>query len=265
METRHVVDLLSDYLDNTLSESQMQEVTEHLKKCSACSTELTELKTLLNAFEEEEAITVPSEKLRTTFLQQLEEEKLAAEGIVTLNSKPVESNFQWATVFKVAASVALLIGAFQLGKYQQQETSSVTIAALENEGLEAKQTAMLSLMENQSASKRIKGVGYIDGFANPDEAIVQALADRMQNDENANVRMTAVEALDKFTNSDSVKEAFIAALKTEKDSGIQIAIIAILVRIQEKKAVAPMKRLLEREDTQPFVKEQIESLLPTFI
>ncbi len=265
METRHVVDLLSDYLDKTLNESQMQEVTKHLQECSSCTEELAQLKILFKAFEEAEPVTVPSEKLRTRFLEQLEEEKLGEEDVITFHAKSAERRFPWATMFKVAASVAIIIGAFQFGKYQQQETANVTIAALESEGLEAKQTAMLSLMENQSASKRIKGVGYIDGFANPDESIVQALADRMQNDENANVRMTAVEALDKFTNSERVKEAYIAALKTEKDSGIQIAIIAILVRIQEKKAVAPMKKLLEREDTQPFVKEQIESLLPTFI
>ncbi len=264
METNHVVDLLSDYLDKTLSEVQMQEVEAHLKKCNDCTVELSQLKTLYIGFEEE-PIAVPSEKLRAGFLQQLELEKQAEEGVVFLNRKADERKFPWATIFKVAASVLLLIGAFQFGKLQQQEASNATIAALESEGLESRQTAMLSLMENQSASKRIQGVGYIDGFADPDELIVKALVDRMLNDENANVRMTAVEALDKFTNSEIVKRAFITALKSENDSGIQIEIIEILVRIQEKKAVEPMKKLLEREDIQPFVKEQIESLLPTFI
>ena len=124
---------------------------------------------------------------------------------------------------------------------------------------------MLSLMENQSASRRIQGVNLIEEFTIPDEAIITALANRMLFDNNTNVRLSAVEALGKFTQSDTVKKTFITALETEKDPSIQITIIHTLVTIQEKKAIAPMQRLLEQEETQPFVKQQIKSLLPSII
>lgn len=152
-----------------------------------------------------------------------------------------------------------------MGKYQQEEKSGKEIALLTNESMQVKQMAMLSLMENKSASKRIQGVNYIDEFSKPDEAIVMALADRMLYDENINVRRTAVEVLGGFTASETVKNSYIKALKIEKDPGIQIAIIQILGQLREKKAIAPMKYLLEQEDTQPYVKKQLESTLPQII
>ena len=66
-----------------------------------------------------------------------------------------------------------------MGKQQSQEGHTKELAQLTEEKLQFKQTAMLSLMENESASKRIQGVNFIEEFANPDEAIVKALADRL--------------------------------------------------------------------------------------
>ncbi|MEC7263138.1 MAG: HEAT repeat domain-containing protein, partial [Bacteroidota bacterium] len=60
-----------------------------------------------------------------------------------------------------------------------------------------------------------------------------------------------------------VKNVLIEALEKEKNPSIQVAIIQTLVQIQEKKAAEPMKKLLEKEDTQPFIKEQIKAVLPS--
>ena len=256
--------MLPDYLDGVLDTAQMQRVEAHLKKCPGCASEREAMGTLWDAFANEEPA-APSNRIRTHFLERLEQEKRGGDQVVSMAGDPAAKRFPWTNLLKVAASIVLLASAFMLGRYRQEQKSNLEIAALRNEGLEVRQTAMLSLMENKSASKRIQGVHYIDGFADPDEAIVKALTDRMLHDENTNVRLSALEALEKFTASEMVKEAFITALKTEKDSGIQIAIIQLLVKIQEKKAVAPMQRLLEHEDTQPFVKEQIESVLPAII
>ncbi len=165
------------------------------------------------------------------------------------------------TSLKLAASVALLIGAFLIGKYQEAQKSNLVVTTLKTEGNEIRETAMLALMENKSASRRIQGVNFVVQFENPDEEIVNALTDRMLHDENVNVRSAAVDALSRFLESEAVKTAFIRALGTEKDPSIQIAVLQNLVLIQEKKAVGPMKKLMEQEDTQPFVKKEIHKIL----
>ncbi|MGB5822008.1 MAG: HEAT repeat domain-containing protein [Saonia sp.] len=262
MDKNHITELLAEYLDRTLDEIDRKKVEDHLKACTPCTKELEELKTLFNAFEQEER-GIPSDTVKTNFFELLEREKQSVSKVVTFDASV--QNRWGGTLLKVAASVVLLIGAFLFGKYQQETSFNKEIAVLKVESQEIKQTAMLSLIGNKSASKRIQGVNYIEEFTDPDETIVNALADRMVYDENSNVRLTAAEALGKFTASETVKNAFINALKNEKDPTIQIAIIRILVEIQEKKAVIPMQRLLEREETQPFVKAQIKSLLPSII
>ncbi|MDT0605980.1 HEAT repeat domain-containing protein [Croceitalea rosinachiae] len=265
MKKEQIIASIPDYLDGKLDENQKKIIREHLQNNKALSNELKEYELLLNAFDNEQPVK-PSKKLEKNFLQLLEEEKNNMVKVVSIDAAKTTNTKNWFSgLMKVAASIALLIAAFTSGRYFQSEKSNVTIASIENESLRLKQTTMISLMENQSASKRIKGVQYIQDFENPDEAIVNALTNRMLYDKNTNVRLTAVEVLSRFTNSQSVKTAFITALGTEKDPSVQIAIIQNLVKTQEKKAVEPMKKLLEQEDTQPFVKDEINQVLSEII
>lgn len=261
MENNHIVDLIPEYLDGHLSDTEVKKLELHIQDCPACRKEIDEYKLLFGAFGSEQEV-LPSNKLKANFEQLLQEEKDSQVKVVSIDSKPRNGMFQ---VLKVAASIALLVSAFFIGKNSQKNEFQNEFAALEEQTVEIKQTAMISLLENQSASKRIQGVQYINDFINPDEAIVIALADRMLNDENTNVRLSAMEALANFKNSDIVKEAFIEALRTENDPSIQIAIIQNLVEIQEKKAIGPMQDLLEQEGTQPFIKEEITNAIPKII
>ncbi len=265
MEKNHVIELLPEYLDNLLNETQKKKVEAHLKDCKSCSQELDDLKILFEAFDEEK-VNTPSDEVRTNFFEQIELEKQNNTKVVSLDSAFVQRKNNWTNnLLKIAASIVLLIGAYFFGQQQQEQISGKEIAQLADETQAFKQTAMLSLMGNKSASKRIQGVNFIEEFSEPDEAIVSALADRMLNDENTNVRRTAVEVLSEFTTSETVKNSFIKALKTEKDPGIQITIIQVLGKMQEKKAAASMQYLLEQDDTQPYVKEELESVLPNII
>ncbi len=261
----HIKELLPDYLDNLLEENQKKIVEKHLKECDTCSEELANLKKLYNAFETEEKA-APPPSIKTNFLNQLEDEKRKQSKMISLDSRSISGKKPgYKSFLKIAASILLLIGTFFMGKWQSEEESNKEIAALNEEKLEFRQTAMLSLLENQSASKRIQGVNYIDKFSELDETIIKALANRMLYDENTNVRLTALEALSNFVDSEIVKSAFIKALETEKDPGIQIAIIKNLVKTLEDKDIGPMKKLMEQEETLPFVKNEINQVLSKII
>ncbi len=259
----HIIALIPAYLDNQLSPKEKASFDSHLGGCEACAEELSRFISLFRSFEEE-PVQMPTDNLRANFLEALEKEKGAQDKVVFQNTS--ETKNRWIRPFlKVAASIALLFGAFMLGSYQQRQESNKDIALLETESLHMKQTAMLSLIENQSARKRIQGVNFIDQFENPDGSVINALTERMLIDPNTNVRLTAVDALSRFTRSDTVTSAFIKALSTEKNPSVQIAIIENLVRNQESKAIVPMRKLMEQEDTQPFVREEINSVLSEII
>ena len=263
LKEEHIKDLIPDYLDGKLNAKEKAWFEHHIKDSPEYEKELAEYKALFATFKEEPE-QIPSENLREDFLKMLEEEKGNQVRVVSL--KPTEnSKNRGFGLLKIAASIALLIAVFLLGQQSGKNSIKEEVAVMQKQHLDIKQTAMISLLENQSASRRIQGVSYIQDFQHPDESILAALADRMLNDENMNVRLTALEALSNFTSSEMVKAAFVEALKSEKNPSLQIAIIQVLVQIQEKRAIEPMKKLLEQQDTQPFIKEEIHTVIPKII
>lgn len=264
MEQGHIKELLPEYLDRQLNSFQSKIVEKHLAVCPECQQEKTELEVLLGAFDSEREIE-PSGLVRKEFHKMLENEK---QKYNSGNSNTIQINRNKNSktlrkVLKAAAVVSLLLCSYLLGKFHQSEKTGNNIT--ENSENKHQQNEMLALLENTSASKRIQGVSYFEDFQELDKAIMKALTERMFNDENKNVRLTAVEALGKFTTSKTVKKNLISALEKEKDPVIQIAIIQILVQIQETKAVEPMKNLLQKKETEQFVKEHIKALLPSLI
>ena len=259
MNCNIVQDRLIDLIESKLPEKQQSELVSHLEKCDSCKNELNEMREFLDVLGNKR-LEVPSDNLKKEFEKMLIAEKEKLNKVVRLESK-----FNYKTFLKYAAGIALLISTFLFGRYQQAAQLNVEVAELKNETKSNKQTAMLALMENESASKRIQGVHYVEEFSNPDPEIVEALVKRMLYDENTNVRQTAVNALEAFISSETVKDGFIIALETEEDPTIQISIIRSLVKIQEKKALKPMQKLLEREETQSFVKEEIKTGLTNII
>ncbi|MFK7782817.1 HEAT repeat domain-containing protein [Psychroserpens sp.] len=257
MDCKNIEQYIVDYLDKQLSEEKSQNIKKHIDSCHNCKTIYDETKALFLAFDsvEEE---VPSDDLRTGFYKLLEEEKqLNKDNVVQLISHKKE--FPWKQAFQIAASIILMFGGYFFGSHTSKQSAIQEISALQQETIELREDMMLAMIENQSPSKRIQAVNFTENFVKPDTKILEALIGRMQYDGNMNVRLAAAEALSEFPESTVVKDAFIEALTTQKDPSLQIAIIQFLVKIQEKRAIAPMQQLLEHEDTPSFVKEHVNS------
>lgn len=260
MEERKIEHSISDYLDGTLSQDQKTAFEKHMRSNEGFQKEVQEFRMLFEAMNTEKE-EIPSKQLAKNFEKMLQEEKGNEVKVVALESKN-NGRFQF---LKIAASIALLIGIFFMGRYSGQKQMNHSLVEAQQEALEYKEATLISLLGNESASKRIQGVQLVEEFDQPDEDIVAALGEKMLGDQNTNVRLSAMEALSRFSYSDQVKAIFIQALETEKNPSIQVALIEILGQLQEKKAIGPMKRLLEKEDTQPFIKNEINNALPKII
>ena len=257
MDCKTIEQHIVDYLDGLLSREESQNIINHIASCENCKALHDETKALFSAFKTVEEET-PSDNLRAGFYKILEEEKqLLDDKVVALSQHKKE--FPWKQAFQIAASIIFMFGGYFLGSHNSKQTANLEISALQKETIELREDMMLAMIENQSPSKRIQAVNFTEDFVKPDIKILEALIGRMQYDGNMNVRLAAAEALSEFPESTIVKEAFIEALTTQKDPSLQIAIIQFLVKIQEKRAIAPMQQLLEHEDTPDFVKEQANS------
>jgi len=151
----------------------------------------------------------------------------------------------------------LVISSFYYGKYHNNKLASQEVAILEKEKVQLKQEITISMIENESASKRLQAVSDAEEFENPGNDILNALINKMHYDNHINVRLAAAEALAKFSDLELVRKALINAL--------QIELIQILVSIQEKRAIPSMEKLLHNEETPVYVKDQVSIGLPNLI
>jgi hypothetical protein len=242
-----------DYIDGSLSEKESALIKKHIAGCNTCKEVYEETNSLMNSFVNE-PIAKPSEKLKTSFEQMLAKEKKAQSKVIPLHSNKKNS---FKGMLQIAASVAILFTGYLIGGYQESQNTQQEIASFQNEQKQLKENMLLAMIDNSSPSKRIKAVNYTEELTTPDTKILEALINRMQNDSNSNVRLSAAEALSKFTDSELVRVSLIETLSTEKSPSIQIEIIQILVQIQEKRALDPMKKILEQPEAPDYLKTQV--------
>ncbi len=263
MDCNEIKNQLIDYIDRTLDEKTLRDIHKHIRGCKNCTKEAEELKNIFLAINDTPQ-EFPDQDLKINFDKMLEKEKalLSDTKLVTLHQ---ESKKYWKTALQFAATIALIICSFFYGKYQNDATAIEKLAVLKKEKIQLKQQMTMAMIENESASKRLQAVNYAEEFKNPGNDILNALINKMHYDNHINVRLAAAEALAKFSDLEMIRKAFINALDMEQDPDMQLELIQILVSIQEKRAVPPMEKLLQKEETLKYVKDQVKIDLPKLI
>lgn len=262
MDNKHVENLIIDYLDGRLSEFEEKAFEKHIDDCLFCQKELQDYKKLLNAFQSEEKAK-PSSRVQLNFHKMLEEQTSQKAKVFSINSKKSKKFFYNLT--RVAASVTLLVGVFYAGRYSKNKTNIDNVANTSENIFKYEELAITALIENSSASKRIKGLQLFKEYKNPDENVIKAIGNKMLYDDNPNVRLSALEALSQFYSEEQVKSFLLEGLKIEKNPNNQIAIIEILVKEKEQRAVKPLKNILANDETETFIKNEIIKLTPNLI
>ena len=119
---------------------------------------------------------------------------------------------------------------------------------------------MMGLIDNQqSASQRLQGINVALTIESADDEVVNALAKRMNEDPNTNVRLAALDALSKFHTEPQVRKVLLDALSTQKDPMVQIALIQLMVQMKEKSVVNDLKKIVDDSETMKAVKDEAYS------
>ncbi len=121
-----------------------------------------------------------------------------------------------------------------------------------------RQLMALSLLEQQSASERLRGVSYASTVQEPDSDVRDALLRTLDSDPNVNVRMAAVDALHRFAGSPEVRQGLARALAREESPLVQIAILDELVELRERSAISSVDHLLSEAKLNPEVRQRAE-------
>lgn len=162
---------------------------------------------------------------------------------------------RWA----IAACISFLVigtsAGYLFSKKITIERAGSETAILKQEIKEVKQLLMFSLLEHQSASERIKAVSFADELPELNNAIAAALFKTLNEDANVNVRLAALNRLSNYTKDKWVREQIVASLKKQHESILQITIIDILVRLNEKSAHDTIEAVMNNKNNSDVVRK----------
>lgn len=162
---------------------------------------------------------------------------------------------------QACAAVLLVVAGIQVGRQLASSPatsvlSSPDVTALRAEVRDLRQMVTLSLMQQQSASERLKGVSWSNQLDRPGNEVVSALIDTLMHDTNVNVRLASIDALKRFAERDVVRAATIRALDTQTSPLVQMALIDFVVETREREALESLRRLARDEQTNEVVRSR---------
>jgi len=261
-DNQRIEQLILDYIDGKLSAPDHEIVKQYISGSDHYEQLEQAYRELLSAIDDD-PVERPGTTLRDTFQNMLLEEESKTTTTGTDHTK--EFRMSLNSFYRVAAVLTLMLVSYWLGNYMTKKDYLTTLAYLETQQQELKTLAVLSLLESESASKRIQAVAFSMELEQADIEIIDALIYEMLHDQLVNVRFASARALERFSEHEMVKNAFIQALKTEENATMQLELIGILSHLKEKRAIPKMKELLEDKDTPVFIKEQLKSELQHLI
>jgi len=145
----------------------------------------------------------------------------------------------------LAAAAMLAIGVL-IGHHMTSVApvaSASEIAAMRSEVHDLREMVSLSLMQQQSASERIKGVSWTGQIDQPSDQIVGSLLDTLMHDPNVNVRLATIDALERYASRDDVRRGTIQAVEGQTSPLVQIALIDFMVKTNEREGADSLRRL----------------------
>jgi HEAT repeat protein len=162
-------------------------------------------------------------------------------------------------------AAVLILSGFSVGYFLQSPAQKNEVVELSQEVSDLKEMMMLSLLEKESATQRLKAVSLTSEMNEVSDKVTNALFLALNQDENINVRLAALEAIKPYVGKSSVRTKLIESIDSQTSPLVQVALAELMVSIQEKKSVNALKQLLDKESTPSEVKDRISESIKILI
>jgi hypothetical protein len=153
------------------------------------------------------------------------------------------------------AAMFLLIGVVLGIGLRSATGANGDLIELRGEVEEMRHMVTLSLLKQNASSERLRGVNLSTEIDEPSDVLLTSLTNTLESDPNVNVRLAAVDALTAFREEPGVVDAAVQALKQEASPLVQIALIDLLIVIQEQKTLEALRDFIRLKNVDPAVKE----------
>ena len=263
MKCQQVREQLADFLAEGLDQSARPAIEEHLGICAWCREEAG-MWTRLGALPEEQ----PGPALRARFDAMLE---AYGEGARQAKLRPGSSSglSRWVEhwwprqpVFQFAFAVVFLLAGSAAGHLLTVVGSgNQQLTQLREEVHSMRGLVTLSLLQQQSAIERLRGVNWSYRMDQPDREVVSALLNALKYDSSVDVRLAAADALRRSGRDLAVRQGLVEALGRQESPLVQITLIDLMVEMKERQAIDVLRQLQKDTTLNKIVRQRADRAL----
>lgn len=255
MEVERIQELIAKYNAMTADPAELREIERLIEGGIIDIEDLVELRTMDEGIGRLGA-PAPSISLDHKFHAMLQAEKKSV--------RP--SSFSWQSLFTwkglaprlAFASLALVVG-FIAGSYlgiPGQKDREIQEIGKEVSSL--KEIMMLSMLEKESPTERLKAVSLTQEMDQVSRSVTNALLQTLNHDDNVNVRLAALDALRPYSQQGEVREALIRSISRQDSPLVQIALAELMEALQAKSSVKELQKIMHDNNTPSDVKKKIQ-------
>lgn len=256
----HAKEMMAACWADELDPASEARLKQHLETCAECASEMAELGALWERLGDIPA-PEPSQALNMRWESTLE----SLIGARRQNQWRFSLSALWPDrpVWQVSVALACLVAGLAAGfgiSYLTRGGGSDRgeIAQLREEVASTRQLVALSMLQQQSATERLRGVDYTTGMRAMDPDVVSALIQAVKTDQNVNVRLAAIDALAKVSGDARVRQSLAGSLAMQDSPMVQAALIDYVVDARDRQAVGVLKEFSARPDLNPLVRQRAD-------
>jgi len=276
MHCEEVREQFADYVIRGAEDPASLQIAQHLMTCESCRTEAEDLKTLWTALGAIPQGIEPAPAARASFNLMLEAykhglEQPAARSLWQGMNKWLGEWWPRQPAYQAILALALLAVGVMVGflahssrvLFNIQPNPEIAELRLEladarRDLLGTRQMVAISLMQQQSASERLKGVNWSYQLRQPGGEVLTALLNTLMHDPNVNVRLATVEALRQFGDQQVVRQGILEAFTHQESPMVQVALIDLVVDLHEKESIGTLRQLTQDSKLDVSVRDRAQ-------
>jgi len=260
MKTEKIKELINKYNAMLADPAELREIEQLIENGQIDLDDLQELHAIGDRVFAMETPS-PSLSLDDKFHEMLQKEKKPS------NAFSWRGFFQWPELAPrlAFASVALVLG-LAAGFYMSTPVAKDNqIELLGQEVSDLKELMMLSLLEKESVTERLKAVSLTQEMDQASQKVTGALLQTLNSDDNVNVRLAALDALKVYSGDSKVRAELIRSIAKQDSPLVQISLAELMAQLQAKSSVKELEKILHNKNTPADVKKKIEESIKVLI
>lgn len=256
------IDLVTAYLNDSITSEERAELNELIDEGKI---DILDVKELERSYKKLGKLPTPepSEEMRNSFyaMLEVEKQKQASQQKNQLLDQ-IKTFFTPKRVQRLAFAVGIfLIGMLAGNLFTPFQDYHQQMNQLSGEVSQMRQVMMLSLLDAQSPSERLKAVNISTDITSADDRVISALLKTLNNDANVNVRLASIEALLRHAGNPAARQGLVEAISQQQSPQIQVALADAMLALQETRSVDELRRLLEQNELDSIVRDKLQNTI----